>query len=543
LVNAPKPKEISYGCRDPIVLPRAVTTFKDGVQIRTAATTKRAKAQHVLDLLTGHPQLEVKIKPQIPAGTKAVRCLDAIKCRRYALCKRSRGLPIFSPLDEWEPFDSRPCSDWDFVYIDMGDVRIHRGIAPYTGSRWYIGEVCEDLLDRGVITRSQCKAALRAGTRLSCEKFTEAIEKITQVCSQVSPRESFAKNGILAMIGLWNATSQFAWKKVESTYQIDAGSGLKHRHMCEDGSYEFFTGREIVDLHTMVPWGRIALDTEQLRVSQATRLLESYASQGMSIVGTLVDGVFFVWNSFEPLPDLEWCYRHPDGSRIFKVKEEPIGKVPTHEQSDMTRSQQLTFDTHEWKIIPEQDIANVENGEGVANLFLEHGGMLLSGPAGVGKSFILDYVIQHLELQGKKVLTMAIRHAAAVLIGGKTVSHYLHKFKAKGGAPKRGTIVVIDEWSEVQLHTWSELIKWKIVGVQFILVGDADGQRKPICDQWQKAMDAKDIRESQFIWELCGGLRVKLNKYRRGIDQKLFNDYTSLYEWADLDVYVGDTRN
>jgi hypothetical protein len=161
----------------------------------------------------------------------------------------------------------------------------------------------------------------------------------------------------------------------------------------------------------------------------------------------------------------------------------------------------------------------------------------------VCKSFILDYVIQHLELQGKKILTMAIRHAAAVIIGGKTVSHYLHKFKAKGGAPRRGTIVVIDEWSEVQLHTWSELIKWKIVGVQFILVGDADGQRKPICDQWQKAMDAKDIRESQFIWELCGGLRVKLNRYRRGIDQKLFNDYTSLYVWADLNVYVGDTRN
>jgi hypothetical protein len=117
------------------------------------------------------------------------------------------------------------------VYIDMGDIRIHRGIAPFTGNRWYIGEVCEDLLDRGVITRSQCKAALRTGTRLSCEKFTEAIEKITQVCSQVSPRESFAKNGILAMNGLWNATSQFAGKKVHSTYQIDAGDGLKHRQL------------------------------------------------------------------------------------------------------------------------------------------------------------------------------------------------------------------------------------------------------------------------------------------------------------------------
>jgi hypothetical protein len=80
LVNAPKPKEIRYGYRDPTILPRAVTTFKDGVQIRTAPSAKRAKTQHVLDLLTGHPQPEVQIKPQIQAGTKTVRCLDAIKC-------------------------------------------------------------------------------------------------------------------------------------------------------------------------------------------------------------------------------------------------------------------------------------------------------------------------------------------------------------------------------------------------------------------------------------------------------------------------------
>ena len=127
----------------------------------------------------------------------------------------------------------------------------------------------------------------------------------------------------------------------------------------------------------------------------------------------------------------------------------------------MTRSQTLTFERHQWRIVPEQEIPNVEDGIGVAKLFLEHGGMLLSGPAGVGKSFILDYVIQYLEAAcpGRRILTMAIRHAAAVLVGGKTVSHYIHKFKAKGGAPRRGTIVIIDEWSEVQLHTWSELIK------------------------------------------------------------------------------------
>ena len=52
----------------------------------------------------------------------------------------------------------------------------------------------------------------------------------------------------------------------------------------------------------------------------------------------------------------------------------------------MTRSQNLTFEKHQWRIVPEQDIENVDkDGKGVAELFLQHGGLLLSA-AGVGKS-------------------------------------------------------------------------------------------------------------------------------------------------------------
>ena len=51
-----------------------------------------------------------------------------------------------------------------------------------------------------------------------------------------------------------------------------------------------------------------------------------------------------------------------------------------------------------------------------------------------------------------KHLAMALRHCTAMLMCGKTIAHYLHKYRRRGGAPKAGTIVIIDEWSEVQLH-------------------------------------------------------------------------------------------
>ena len=71
------------------------------------------------------------------------------------------------------------------------------------------------------------------------------------------------------------------------------------------------------------------------------------------------------------------------------------------------------------------------------------------------------------------------------------------------------------------------------MGVKLILLGDADGQRKPIFDKWAQAMKIKDIRTSRFIHELCGGVRVKLTTYRRGIDHELFRFYTGLYPIAD----------
>ena len=85
------------------------------------------------------------------------------------------------------------------------------------------------------------------------------------------------------------------------------------------------------------------------------------------------------------------------------------------------------------------------------------------------------------------------------------------------------------------------------MGCRFIIAGDADGQFKPSFDKWQDAMTAKDFRASQFLHEMCGGLRVRLTQYRRGTDKELFRWYTRLYKYADAnkmdrDAFV-DTRD
>ena len=255
-----------------------------------------------------------------------------------------------------------------------------------------------------------------------------------------------------------------------------------------------------------------------------------------------VDGVFLLsysWEATEIYDKILDSLRFPDGSPMFHMKKEPACKVPTWQQTDVERSQTLEFRMHEWVNLQEWDVPDANF---LADLVIKHGGLMLKGPAGTGKTKgVIGTRNLMTALMAKipgKHLAMALRHCTAMLMCGKTIAHYLHKYRRRGGAPKAGTIVIIDEWSEVQLHTWIELAQWKLVGVIFIIVGDADGQRKPIFDRWQDAMDTKDIRRSQLIHELCGGLCVTLTVYRRGADQELFDMYTSLYARADDDSQV-----
>ena len=126
-----------------------------------------------------------------------------------------------------------------------------------------------------------------------------------------------------------------------------------------------------------------------------------------------------------------------------------------------------------------------------------------------------------------------------MLINGRTIQHLLIKYARAGGSPRPGTIVLLDEISEIQLHTWAILAQWKLMGVRFILMGDLDGQSKPIFDSWNDSMKKRDIRKSHFLHEMANGLHVHLSTDRRGEKgDKLFPSFVALYPAADLDPDV-----
>jgi len=157
----------------------------------------------------------------------------------------------------------------------------------------------------------------------------------------------------------------------------------------------------------------------------------------------------------------------------------------------------------------------------MASLIVENRGAYISGYGGSGKSWLIKLIVQaYVELgfregdedDGKKKKTIhkcAFTHVAAGNVDGRTLLHELHRTR------KKGHVIIVDESSMVPLSMWSALMNLKFTGNIIIVAGDMDGQFQPIADQHQlEKLEGFD--RSDFMHDVCNGLRVEMKKYRRG---------------------------
>jgi len=108
-------------------------------------------------------------------------------------------------------------------------------------------------------------------------------------------------------------------------------------------------------------------------------------------VGAQVDGVFFAYNGEEPLPidDILDRIRFQDGTRAFQLKMQEKQSLPHNKWNLQERKIEIKYEPARWTELSESDIPDVTSGVEIAKHFDEKGGLLLSGPAGVGKGYVL----------------------------------------------------------------------------------------------------------------------------------------------------------
>ena len=121
--------------------------------------------------------------------------------------------------------------------------------------------------------------------------------------------------------------------------------------------------------------------------------------------------------------------------------------------------------------------------------------------------------------------TVALTHVAARLARGQTLEQYLYNCQAYRTDT---TWIIVDEASQIPQSRWADLLRLKLIGAKFLIVGDFDGQLRPPSDLWADAL--KRYEDSDDIWTLSEGLHVRLSEYRRGANLGYFRYYCGLYQ-------------
>jgi len=229
-----------------------------------------------------------------------------------------------------------------------------------------------------------------------------------------------------------------------------------------------------------------------------------------------------------------------DGSSILQVKDQRIApKIDFVERAiEPTTSQWRAFEPcqgerrfkspsfgawlHEPAFAYERQWKTLEEEEGVgtcddddlfqdtvaATIVKEARGCLIEGRGGTGKSRLLACLIKRFEAAGyaDRVVSLATTHVASAVVDGDTILSHLHR-----ASRAKRLVIIVDELSMVSLHTFGYLSESLLVGCIFVVCGDSF-QLPPIgvdAARWQAVMD------SAFLHDMCGGLRVKLRKFRR----------------------------
>ena len=443
----------------------------------------------------------------VPEKQDFVCCADARGSRSNPLFNRNLPLPIYSPAAQPEPVDANALETWQWQFVDVGDrydlsgVTVLQKIRPYDGAHVYPVDVIPYMLDAGIIVLDDIKFGLRPCRTYSIDKlqrFAEIMRAcVREACKtcRVKGRDVdiLEKNFLLRFIGWMNMGGQPVWSLTQSMYQSDAPDGNVTKTTYPDGHpMVMHMPTDLVDNRTWLDKGLIALYVEQMRMGQLWNALNKYvtdwAAPLITIHGGHIDGIFYTSKLMdeEMIDDDLRQFTLTNGEPAFQIKRDSKHTIPSLPQK-VTKPKDMPCGNVEpvWRICKETEFRQ-ERSSGqrpenqrdahlpsVAQHIVQNGGALLTGPAGVGKTVLVNMVKDLIlaEDENAQIVVAALTHVAARLVQGSTIAHILHKHTTMTGG-----WFFLDEISMIPLSMWGDISRWQLMGNRFILVGEFDGQ-------------------------------------------------------------------
>jgi hypothetical protein len=442
--------------------------------------------------------------------------VDLIKCRRNLLMGyHGYDWPVYCAMDVPRKFTGELRTGRYYMHTDCD-----RG--PFRGNGWHYLPDIDYGLELGLICMDDIKLEWIPSKVLPHDFFRPIVQMLLDAFQHDSNLQKLAIN---SLIGCCARMSDVSTSVRFSLDEHEAGRWcsypdyefLKTVHL-QDGTplYMGTFKRETVHDNTCRPIYDMIVGLEAVQIDKLQSIVAGFVGDG-ALRALKTDAVQFAeedsvvsWDLQDHLAKQMWApgvpkYRYvPPSTDPKPLKTEAMaGLVRDHVHSP------YAF-VLEWTDVPEVNPRASGGSAAIAKLLGQ--GLFIDGPAGFGKTEILNAMISECDRQGLSYLRCAPTNQAAENLNGNTIHH------SKRTARKPVNYVFVDEPSMCGEELWRFLLQLKRRWPQaiFVFAGDFD-QLKPVKCWWDLAHEGKGDFENcaPFMW-LSDMRRMRLTTYRRG---------------------------
>lgn len=502
------------------------------------------------------PQLVANISEPVP-GKKTMQ-IDVVRCRYSQFLENIHDLPIFCAVDDIQPATRGVLGDYMYLHRTR-NLSSPRDILPYWGPGWYWRAETEWMLDVGIIDWEDILYVFSASAHVKPSFLADRLRRLDSLWEE-SQDEEFgvpSKHALNSMFGIWAIQQTYSYRLYTADDPRDVVEGSTKKSPtpgCRmvDGEYEmhdYVVRTELKDYASMRPIHQICLSQERLIMAKMCYLLErlsiphelvSIRNDGASIqpgkAWEQAKDIFenVTYGSLTRLQRLEQLRRSlylrqerlsDSETRVFRVKDTKSvpGMEGTYEiplEPDLPGGELRISDDPplelpflSWDVIRETDGEDFYQQQIFPHAIEDNKSFLLSGPAGTGKSYILQRLEKDLKEKGESVAKITLTHVACRRLGdAQTAHHFAIRHVLNGSF--RGWLL-IDEIGMIPTVLLTVLENLSVLGVKFAMFGDWNQLSAPM-DNWRgTSISPGTFRRSRLLHLWAEGTEFQLTQCRR----------------------------
>ncbi len=450
-----------------------------------------------------------------------IYAVDMNKTRRNILFHPNHKWYVYNVIDNIEPFNGSVVDG--IYYVECNNE------FPLRGNMFYSKEMVIYALDNNLIHKTDIKYQLLPSNLLKEDYFQPLGNYILKCFDDDIPLQKLSTNSLVGLFGRRNHS--FYEHRVCNKDDID-DIGCVYEELNKphfnyiNNDVVTITGEiKVKKLESFFPIHLQILDDEAIELHKLKSIIEKNGGIPITLKTDCV------------------VYKHEkeiDIDNYYWDKEKTIKKYKHEEVFSYQLKAPMKLENNPPLNIPVFDKYNQyeENEKLDDNIINSNQGILILGPAGTGKTYLINNVINKLE--NKKILRLAPTNKAALLIKGQTLDRFSYNLiNSRKNSIKYKNIdyVFVDEISMVSSKFIKVLLSLKFYNpdIKFIISGDFY-QIPPVKDNTTKL-----VSRSKALYELVDGNMCNLTTCKRS-NHELFNICENVKHGKKIDISIFNNK-